>query len=57
MAKKLTCDREVVEWWQVVVAGHLGLLLVADEGAVALEDEVAWPPCFDVFTWGGGDRS
>ena len=51
---KLTCDREVVERWQVVVAGNLRLLLVANEGAVALEDEIARAPCFNVFTWGGG---
>lgn len=32
----LTCHREVVEWWEAVIAGHLRLLLVANEGAVAL---------------------
>jgi len=48
---KLTCDREVVEWWEAVVTGHLGLLFIADEGAIALQDEVARPPCFNVFPW------
>lgn len=33
-----------------MVTGHLGLLFVADEGAIALQDEVARPPCFNVFT-------
>lgn len=32
----MTCDREVVEWWEVVVTGHLRLLFVANEGAIAL---------------------
>lgn len=33
---KLTCHREVVEWREAVVAGHLRLLFVTDEGAIAL---------------------
>lgn len=33
---KLTCDREVVKWWEAVVTGHLRLLFVTDEGAIAL---------------------
>lgn len=34
-----------------MVAGHLRLLFVTDERAIALQDEVAGTPCFDVFTW------
>lgn len=33
---KLTCDREVVKWWEAVVTGHLRLLFVTNEGAIAL---------------------
>lgn len=33
---KLTCDREVVERWEAVVTGHLRLLFVTNEGAIAL---------------------
>lgn len=48
---KLTCDREVVEWWEAVVTRHLRLLFVTNEGTVALQDEVTRTPCFNVFTW------
>lgn len=47
---KLTCDREVVEWWEAVVTRHLRLLFVTNEGTVALQDEITRTPCFDVFT-------
>lgn len=39
-----------------MVAGHLRLLFVTDERAVALQDEVAGTPCFDVFTWEEEER-
>lgn len=49
-----TCYGEVVE--RVGQVRVLRLVLVADEGAVRLQQEVARPPILDVLAcrWGGG---
>jgi hypothetical protein len=44
----LTCHREVVEW-RLTLVHILRPLLVANEGAVVLEEKVSRPPRFDVF--------
>lgn len=48
-ALRRTCDREVVQWGQGLIRG-IRPLLVADEGAVTLQQEVPGPPGLDVFT-------
>lgn len=53
--EKLTGHREVIEGVGEVCV--LGLLLVADEGAVSLQEEVSRPPVLYIFSWRDRQRN